>query len=1003
MPLTEEQKARLAQLEAEKAAAEGSASVTGVQAQFTPLTPEQDARLTPEQKARLAQLEAEKAAVGPSGIRLSGDASSNDYRPGGFLPEALTPTRFTSKYQPELEGFPDVWLAPAVRSLAGATAAFTNTDANEVEKILKANNPGTTVETRGGYKLYKFPNDDQVYAWKPGIRPSDLARAVPGTALALLTGGGSLPVMAGVGAATALAGELAQGAVGGSVDAIPVALAAGAPAVVPAVQVVGQGVASAVRGMTKIAGQTAEDVAGPLMDRIRQLATSWGANPDASALGQKFASITQPVVDRAENVLATTTAAREATTAAATAKAEAEALATAKTAKDATLAARAQAEDAAVAARNRVQDATAAAAVQEETARKAAEAPGTSVLDKARQLVVNWGASESSTLDKRFMDQARGVLKDATMKAEIVYDKIKKAVPATTRILADQPELKALLTWVDEQLAGQNPKLQSAMLNQIKSVMTPQMHGNAIKFPTFADAVELRKLASAAGKSGSFASEVGGRGKEAAGLLRDVEHRVAADAGFEELVNEGKKLVSDRKVYESALKEALSLKSARALNATMLPARDAASKAMQKGNVEELRQLMAATPKGMKQEVMASTVQNALLEGMPSDLKGALEHTAKFVETMRNRREIGDFVFSELPPGSWRNLLSVGTEAKSALKSMSTAELAAKSEREAAELAARRAATQELLDIRRGKNVVLEAAREQKAGALRTIQSDKDAAIGAAAKNEATAKTTLESARAVNIPLATEARTAGVALAKGDTKPFDSMMKAVSGTAPEMKKEVAASTLYHSMVDPADDLAAGLKRAAGYMSRLKANPEARKRLLSHLPGVETGLDDLTDLTRIVSRGTKEGTKKAEDFLGNLAAMGAWVGGKTGIQVGGSIGGAITGGTLGGPIGAAGGFILGRMIFSKIGRDATARTKAADAFLASTPGRELLARLSLDKPITPNALQKLGQTQVFQRLMTALEVPLTERGLWLERAIRGGGKTAITPSSPNEEK
>lgn len=152
------------------------------------------------------------------------------------------------------------------------TKAVTHfTDADETAKILKAQNPNMqiTQDEKGNY-LFTSPTDGKTYAYKPGLRASDIPRIAAQTAAYTVGAPETIAGRAALSAGVQGAIETGEAAAGGDFDAEEVALAGLS---VPAIEVPMKAAAPAVRSLaSKVlpnkAAKNVGDVVAPVSKEL---------------------------------------------------------------------------------------------------------------------------------------------------------------------------------------------------------------------------------------------------------------------------------------------------------------------------------------------------------------------------------------------------------------------------------------------------------------------------------------------------------------------------------------------------------------------------------------------------------------------------------------------------------------------------------------------------------------------------------------------------------------
>lgn len=861
----------------------------------------------------------------------------------------------------EYEQLPDILRAPAIRSARGAVALFTNSTPQDREQILKEAMPGTEVHRERGYEVYTFPGDPQRYAIKSGPRLSDFVRAAPAVVGSALAGAGvaaatgmaplSIPVAVVANVLQSLLGEGAQVAAGGNFDKLPVAASAIAPTIVPALKVAEKAAGTIVSKAMAPVGQKADTLVDPLVQKTKDVLVGLGANPDASGLAQDVASMTGPAAANARAAANQAAIDAEAAATGAAARAEADTAVTRTAAKDAIEAVRTRAQDTSTQVTHQLQDDVAAASARAAANKAAAQAPVDSVVDSMTQALQKWGAGETSSLDKEFLDTSMKFLDGLKSTADNLYKEFEEKFPEGARVQPGKA-FDALQEWLDKKLAGRDP---SAFLKRVKKNTGMQKKGNAVQMPQAIDITREKQRASAIGHKGLMetADISEGEAKAVAALLAPVEDKVARDHGLGGLLDDAQSAWEKYVGYRDEMEKVLTLRGEKALrDGGIVPALDAAGAGMRKGYILPAEQIMAAAPPGMKQKVMANIVARV------TDPSKGPEHVVAAIKAL-SQGEVNGLVFKNLPAGARKQLLSHGADLERALAKRAD-DIATAEAVEAAETRlVRRTAGAEKRTIHTEKLAETRAVRETEAEALSRIAKEKADDTSSAARAGKAAGEAAAQAEKLDIALAPKLKSAGNSLLDGDIRPFDEMVK----SAPGRRGELAASTLYHALVDPADTGPEALKRITEGLVKLEANPVAFGRIKAMLPNAADDIGKVSELAKIVYGGTKAGGTRPEGPLAALASLGAWAGGRTGGTLAALGTAALGGGVLATGTAGAGGYVLGRILASRFAKDSTIETKAANALLASDAGKTLLRHFALEEPVTQGFMRRMAEEPV----------------------------------------
>jgi hypothetical protein len=296
MPLAPEERARLearlAQLQSEKAAylASQGKGAEDVSLSFKPATP-------PAAAAPRSELLDGVDLVPTTSVK---DAAAltppEDPNMTARIKSAVYPTTAEEGVNPAHEKLPDWIRLPELRNVSGASAlalvGTANAGPEEAKQIIEAQFPGVTAKVDGRYVIFKSKEDGQEYAWKPGMRLSDVGRGLAGAAIAapatyLAPAGVVGGVLAGAGGAAL--NEAAQALAGGTFDLAPIGIGGVAGAALPAASRAKEIAHRAIAGEAPAAAQTAEELAGAISrtaqgDSAAAATLARSAAPDAEAL-----------------------------------------------------------------------------------------------------------------------------------------------------------------------------------------------------------------------------------------------------------------------------------------------------------------------------------------------------------------------------------------------------------------------------------------------------------------------------------------------------------------------------------------------------------------------------------------------------------------------------------------------------------------------------------------------------------------------------------------------
>lgn len=238
-----------------------------------------------------------------------------------------------------------------------------------------------------------------------------------------------------------------------------------------------------------------------------------------------------------------------------------------------------------------------------------------SLAQKADDLIEMAGGQQNRVaLSDRFKTESTKAIDALTSQSDAIYGDISKAIPARTQVAANST-LNLLKSKADdlgglENLSPAERTVLSRM--QGKTVVNPD-GTKTVTPPTFALLDNTRKQIGAALSRGEgpFKDQTSSELKRLYSAITDDQAAVVAANGMGDKWNVAKSLVAQRKQLEDHMVTALGKDLSGTLSTRLSPA----VQNLRKGNVSQFNQLIDATPPHMRQEVVASALNDAFTLG----------------------------------------------------------------------------------------------------------------------------------------------------------------------------------------------------------------------------------------------------------------------------------------------------------------------------------------------------------------------------------------------------
>lgn len=285
-----------------------------------------------------------------------------------------------------------------------------------------------------------------------------------------------------------------------------------------------------------------------------------------------------------------------------------------------------------------------------------------SLSQKADDLIAEAGGTQNKVaLSERFKTESSKAIDDLTRRSDSIYSDISSSISPRTPATAD--ETLSLLNGKAADLGGLE-NLSSAertIMRRLGSRTVTNADGSITRVPpTYALLDNTRKQIGAAISRGEgpFKDQTTAELKQLYSAITTDQEKVAQAYGMGEKWGLAKDLVSQRKGLEDHLVTALG----KDLSGTYTSKLTPAIQGLRKGNVQAFDNLMNATPNGLRQEVVASALNDIFTLG---SRKESQLHIPGFVDWYSGAQRTGALnrVTDELPVGTAKRLHDLYTVA----------------------------------------------------------------------------------------------------------------------------------------------------------------------------------------------------------------------------------------------------------------------------------------------------------------------------------------------------
>lgn len=272
------------------------------------------------------------------------------------------------------------------------------------------------------------------------------------------------------------------------------------------------------------------------------------------------------------------------------------------------------------------------------------------------------GTTNKVGLSEKFKSESQRMIDDLTGKSDAIYNEIGSSIPKSTKMSAGNTVSmlleKAKSVGGVENLSSAEKRVLNAF--QEKSEYAPnalmQRSWQTTKQPTYGYVDNVRKQIGAAinKNQGPFKDQTTAELKQLYASITNDQEKVAQHFGMGDKWGVAKGLVSQRKQLEDHMVSALG----KDLSGTFTNKMSPAIQNLRKGNVQAFDKLLAATPQHMRQEVVASALNDVFTLGSRKEKQ---LNIPGFVDWYEGARRSGALnrVMQNLPKDARKNISNI--------------------------------------------------------------------------------------------------------------------------------------------------------------------------------------------------------------------------------------------------------------------------------------------------------------------------------------------------------
>lgn len=258
------------------------------------------------------------------------------------------------------------------------------------------------------------------------------------------------------------------------------------------------------------------------------------------------------------------------------------------------------------------------------------------------------GTQNKVALSEKFKSESQAAIDELAKKSDSIYDQIGSAIPKSTPTRGDSTI--AMLRAKAKELGGEQH-----LSGPEKMVLNKFDQGKGVgkSLPTYGLVDNTRKQIGAAinKNEGPFKDQTTAELKRLYASITDDQEKVAQQFGMGEKWGVAKNLVSQRKSLEDHMVNALG----KDLSGTFTNKMTPAIQNLRKGNVQAFDKLMASTPPHMRQEVVASALNDVFTLGSRKEKQLSIPGFVDWYEGAKRSGALNR-VMKYLPTESRRNI-----------------------------------------------------------------------------------------------------------------------------------------------------------------------------------------------------------------------------------------------------------------------------------------------------------------------------------------------------------
>lgn len=284
---------------------------------------------------------------------------------------------------------------------------------------------------------------------------------------------------------------------------------------------------------------------------------------------------------------------------------------------------------------------------------------------RADDLIQTYGGDiDKAALSSEFRTKGLATIEDLSKQSDALYDKVRDAIPATTKIKADSTV--GYLTNKARELGGADAlspieRRTLTMLsggtrvaptdpNSASSLATFGQQKNYERvLPTYARVDQLRKQVGEGLRGrGAFKDAESGSLKQLYARLSDDQQAAAESLGAGEMFSSAKQLVASRKAIEDNLTAVLG----KDLSGAITAKTGSAIKSLGTGNYRDFDRIMKAIPEDQRKRVVMTSLNDAFTSGSRMEKQLSAPGFVDWFEGLQRNRQAKSRLYANMPRGS---------------------------------------------------------------------------------------------------------------------------------------------------------------------------------------------------------------------------------------------------------------------------------------------------------------------------------------------------------------